>query len=485
MTDINLGVGAANSASGGYEITNSLKLEADNNEWLYRASPTAGNRQTYTFSFWIKRIPGTVNAGGNAYVIGAGQHGRMYFGSDFFQFRFDDGHDCRNMSRKFRDPSAWYHFVVAVDTTIASPSSDRVKLYVNGESLEVDDHDGGSFPDQTDQGAFFSTNYLTIGTAPFGGSYNAGDGDFDMRGYLAEFCGVDGQQLAPTDFGEYDSNGIWIPKDVSNINFGSEGFYLKFDDASSSGKDSSGNGNNFSDSNLSAADHATDTPTNNFCTMNSIFKTNDNILVTEGQTKITCGSGTGWLSNVATVALTKGKWYWEVASVTSVYQIFGIADASDDKIPQAAGGYYVGYGSNDTTLSVGMYMINGQAYGNQDGGSGVGIAPSAVGDIMSVCLDLDNLGFYIMRNGVSPTGSDPSSGSSLTGAFTWNDSIYSGYYYPAMSVFQNNGLETNFGGYTSNPISSAASDANGYGSFEYAPPSGYYAICTKNIAEYG
>ena len=69
----------------------------------------------------------------------------MYFGSDFFQFRFDDGHDCRNMNRKFRDPSAWYHFVVAVDTTISSPSSDRVKLYVNGESLEVDDHDGGSF----------------------------------------------------------------------------------------------------------------------------------------------------------------------------------------------------------------------------------------------------------------------------------------------------------------------------------------------------
>ena len=130
-------------------------------------------------------------------------------------------------------------------------------------------------------------------------------------------------------------------------------------------------------------------------------------------------------------------------------------------------------------------MLNGQFYGNQDGGSGVGIAPGAVGDIFGVCLDLDNLGFYIIRNGVSPSGSDPSSGSSLTGAATWNDSIYSGYYYPAVSVFQGNGLEMNFGGYTSNPIASAATDANGYGSFEYAPPSGYYAICTQNLAEYG
>ena len=486
-----LAVAGANSASGGYDIDNSLKLESNNNEWLYRASPTAGNRQTYTFSFWIKRCGlggsiDSVNASGNHFVIGAGQHGRMYFGNDLFQFRFDDGHDCRNVSRVFRDTAAWYHFVVAVDTTIASPSSNRVKLYVNGELLEVDDHDGGSFPDQNDQGAFFSTNYLTIGTAAFGGSYNAGDGGYDMRGYLAEFVAVDGQQLTPTDFGEFDSDtGIWKPIDVSGLTFGSEGFYLKFDDSSSLGADSSGNGNNFTLNNIAAADQATDTPTNNFCTMNTNFKTSSSVVVTEGQTKVTCGSGTGWLSNVGTVALTKGKWYWELASVTSVYQIFGIADASDDKIPQAAGGYYVGYGSNDTTLSVGMYKINGSIYGNQDGGSGVGIAAGAVGDIFGVCLDLDNLGFYIMRNGVSPSGSDPSSGSSLTGAVTWNDSIYSGYYYPAVSVFQGNGLEVNFGGYTSNPIASAATDANGYGNFEYAPPSGYYAICTKNIAEYG
>jgi hypothetical protein len=208
------------SVSTGYDIDNSVKLEHANNEWFYNASPTAGNRRTYTFSFWVKRTEiGTVNASGNQYVIGQGQHGRMYFGGDFFQYRFDDGHDCRNVSRKFRDTSAWYHFVVAVDTNQLT-SSNRVKLYVNGESLAVDDHDGGSFPDLADEGAFFSTNYLTLGTAPFGGSFNVGDGDYDMSGYLSEFCAVDGQQLTPTDFGEFDSaSGIWKPIDVSGINF--------------------------------------------------------------------------------------------------------------------------------------------------------------------------------------------------------------------------------------------------------------------------
>ena len=252
------------SVSTGYDVTNSVKLEADNNEWFYNASPTAGNRRTYTYSFWIKRSGlGTVNASGNQYVMGAGQHGRMFFGSDTFQYRFDDGHVCRNNARKFRDVSAWYHFVVAVDTT-QSTASDRVKLYVNGDTLEVDDHDGGSFPDQNDEGAFFSTNYYTLGTGAFGGSFNAGDGAYDMRAYLAEVVAIDGQQLTPTSFGEYDSNGIWIPKDVSGLTFGSQGFYLNFATASDMGDDKSGNGNDLTENNLTSADQATDTPTNNY-----------------------------------------------------------------------------------------------------------------------------------------------------------------------------------------------------------------------------
>jgi hypothetical protein len=477
MADINLGVGGANSASGGYEIDNSVKTEATNNEWFYRSSPTQGNRQTFTFSFWHKRTQIT-GYPADPYLMSQGSNARFHItgnANPTLRFMWDGNSTELESSPLIRDTAAWYHIVLAVDTTQAT-ASNRVKLYVNGEQISWDNSE---YPTQNSTSTWMSTTNMYFNT------FN-GDGSYDASGYYAEICVIDGQQLAPTSFGEFDSvSGIWKPIDVSGLTFGNEGFYLDFEDSSDLGADVSGNNNDCTLNNIAAADQATDTPTNNFCTMNINFKTNDNIVVSEGQTKVTCGSGTGWLSNVGTFALTKGKWYWELASVTSVYQMFGIADASDSIIPQAAGGYYLGYGSNDTTLSVGMYMINGSIYGNQDGGSGVGIAPGAVGDVYGVALDLDNLGFYIIRNGVSPSGSDPSSGSSLTGAVTWNDSIYSGYYYPAVSVFQGNGLEMNFGGYTSNPIASAASDANGYGNFEYAPPSGYYAICSKNLSEYG
>jgi len=477
MADINLGVGAANSATGGYEIDNSLKFEADNSETLYKNNSN-GNRRTWTSSLWVK-----LSELSNQQILVHGvdtQATRMFINSNEIYIDLCDTTATLYRWRTnalFRDTSAWYHFVWRVDTT-DSTAANRMRFYINGEEY-TDWQSSATAPQNLDTLA----NYVQ-GSTSDDVQFSYKEASLYNSFYLAEAHHVDGQSVAPTEFGEFDAvSGIWKPKEYTGT-YGTNGFYLDFEDSSNLGNDANG-GTDFTLSNITAADQATDTPTNNFCTMNINFKTNDNIVVSEGQTKVTCGSGTGWLSNVGTFALTKGKWYWELASVTSVYQMFGIADASDSIIPQAAGGYYLGYGSNDTTLSVGMYMINGSIYGNQDGGSGVGIAPGAVGDVYGVALDLDNLGFYIIRNGVSPSGSDPSSGSSLTGAVTWNDSIYSGYYYPAVSVFQGNGLEMNFGGYTSNPIASAASDANGYGNFEYAPPSGYYAICTKNLAEYG
>ena len=460
------------SISTGYDVDNSVKLEDSNNEWLYRASPTAGNRKTYTFSFWIKRTElGLVNTSGNQFMIGQGQHGRMYFGSDYFQYRFDDGHDCRNVSRQFRDTSAWYHFVVSVDTNQSS-SSNRVKLYVNGESLAVDDHDGGSFPDIQDSGAYFSTSYLTIGTAPFGGSYSVGDGDYDMSGYLAEFCGIDGTAYAPTDFGEFSDDGIWIPKDVSSLTFGSEGFYLNFSNASNLGEDFSGNDNDFTSSNLAAADQSTDTPTNNFCTWNPLAEINQqdqygNVrTISEGSTKI--GGSTGWGGVKASIGVTNGKWYWENKS-SGTDTIVGWQ--TENNTPDS------GSNSHNTLDTVALYeggnyvWIKDSTSGrNDEDASG----SNASGQIIGFALDLDSspqtATFY--RNGSAITSNvniDGATGKTL---------------FPFISQYNYN-TETNFGGYTTISISSAASDANGYGTFEYAPPSGYYAICTKNLAEYG
>ena len=479
------------SISTGYDIDNSVKLEDANSEWFYNASPTAGNRRTYTFSFWVKRTEiGLVNASGNQFVIGQGQHGRMYFGGDYFQYRFDDGHDCRNVSRQFRDTSAWYHFVVAVDTNQSS-ASNRVKLYVNGESLPVDDHDGGSFPDIQDQGAFFSTSYLTLGTAPFGGSYNVGDGDYDMSGYLAEFCAVDGQQLAPTDFGEVDEDsGIWKPIDVSGINFGSQGFYLNFATAGDLGDDKSGNGNDLTENNLAAADQATDTPTNNFATGNPlVFFSNPTMAtfnaITEGATQFKKGAN-GWETMTSSIAVTSGKWYIEIQNISVPDSaMMGITPA--DSVLIFLGGrvsYHMGASSGDG--GVAQYGQNGTLYKE-----GVGItyspSPTWVGGttVQGIALDMDNGKVYFAKDNTWMNNGDPTSGSTGTGAVDIPDYTTKPYVF-GYSLYANNHYgRMNFGGYTSGSISSAASDANGYGTFEYAPPTGYYALCTKNLAEYG
>jgi len=469
------------SISTGYDIDNSVKLEADNNEWFYNASPTAGNRRTFTFSFWIKRSAlGTVNASGTQYVAGQGQHGRMFFSGDYFQFRFDDGHTVRDMTTKHRDPSAWLHVVVAVDSNQVS-SSNRVKIYFNGVQTTTVEHDGGSYPDIEDQGAWFNTNYLTIGTGPFGGSYNVGDGDYDMRGYLADFAAVDGTQYAPTDFGEFDEDsGIWKPKDLSDITWGDEGFYLKFDDSSSLGADSSGNSNNLTENNIAAADQSTDTPTNNFCIGNDLvnFAPGSQTLI-EGSTKFTNPSGQNWQSITGTFGLTSGKWYWEFKT-NGTGAFVGISDVEDDVIPQNTGGYFLGYGDDDsaTTNSLGMYSYNGAIYNDAGSVSGDDYSTS---EIVGVALDMDNRKIHFAVDNTWAGSSDPANN---TNGATWNTS-WTDTVHPAFSCAQNNNVEVNYGGFTNISISSAASDANGYGTFEYAPPTGFYALCTKNLSEFG
>ena len=467
-------------STGPYEVDNSVKLETANNEWFYNASPTAGNRRTYTFSFWIKRTAlGTVNASGNQYVIGQGQHGRMFFGSDYFQYRFDDGHDCRNVSRQFRDTSAWYHFVVAVDTNQSS-AANRVKLYVNGESLAVDDHDGGSFPDIQDQGAFFSTSYLTLGTAPFGGSFNVGDGDYDISCYLAEFCAVDGQQLAPTDFGEYDEDsGIWIPIDVSGINFGSQGFYLNFATAGDLGDDKSGNGKDLTENNLAAADQATDTCTNNFATINLLFKYPSSQVISEGATKVARSSGSGLNKTfISTIAVTAGKWYAEFKPTAggSNYAVGIMPIDTASSVDMDANHL----GNSSYTASLGYYSPDGSMLAAGNAANGSFGASYTANDIIGVALDMDNRKVYFSKNGTYQNSQDPTNGTNAITLTDTSDGYHIGFTYDTSGT-----VECNFGGYHANTLSSAAADGNGFGSFENAPPTGYLALCTKNLGSDG
>ena len=295
---------------------------------------------------------------------------------------------------------------------------------------------------------------------------------------MAECVLVDGSALTPTSFGEFDEDSnIWKPKDVSSLSLGTAGFHMNFDDSSNVGAVKTGTSQgNFDKYNLSAADQATDTPTNNFCTMNMNNRTDGNSKTQEGGTKVTTDGGSGWCSMVATMGVTKGKWYWETqrsgGSSDSNDVVTGIVGSEDAYIPySAAAKYYIG--NVATSSSIGFYTTGVPNVRNGDGGS----LSNSAGDIIMIALDMDNDKIYFGVNGTwDALGTG---GSSLHADFDGE------FVLPAVAVYQGKQIKINFGGYASYTISSANSDADGYGNFEYTVPSGYYALCTKNLEEYG
>ena len=449
------------AADSGYNIDNSLKCQANSgNEWFYRNSPTAGNKKTFTFSFWIKRTQLDGYEADN-YLMSQGSNARFHFAGHTLRFMFDGNSTEMEAAGKLRDTSAWYHIVLAIDTTQAT-NTNRVKAYVNGESYAFNNND---WPSLNQESSWMSGTNMYFNTRD-------GDGSYDNSGYWAEIAVVDGQALAPTSFGEYNDDGIWIPKDLSDITFGNEGFWWNFSDASNLGADSSGNSNTATFNNLTTADLATDTPTNNFCTWNPLLEPLQrdqygNVrTISEGGTKVT--GSTAWGGVKGTIGVTNGKWYWE-----------NKASGNDTIIGWQTENYTPDSGTNSHNVidTVALYQdgnyvwIKDSTSGRNDTSAS---GTNASGQIMGFALDLDSspqtATFY--RNGsaiASNVNIDGATGKTL---------------FPFMSQY-NQSAETNFGAYTTFTISSSNTDANGYGTFEYAPPSGYYAICTKNLAEYG
>jgi len=285
---------------------------------------------------------------------------------------------------------------------------------------------------------------------------------------MAEVCYIDGSQLAATSFGEFDEDSptIWKPKDVSGLTFGTNGFYLDFEASGNLGNDANG-GTDLTEVNLAATDQATDTPTNNFCTMNTLIPTS-NVTFSEGNCKIVSDASnpmTG--AGVGTFGLTAGKWYYEVkiASLVDNHTHGAVSELTTELYTN------VGAIQNDTGVTS---WING------DGGEVVvdGTATTADyglytdGQIMGVALDIDNYNITYLRNG-----------SALVSDF--NMSTTRGTIFPLIKTGVNTTSEVNFGGCSAFSISSAQSDENGYGNFEYAPPSGYLALCSKNLGSDG
>jgi len=458
-------------STGPYDIDNSLKLESDNTERVNKASGTisgAGNRRTFTISFWTKR---TEINGVKQYLFEAGNSDSD---TDRFTLRFGTGDtfDIQSQStwlvtnRKFRDTSAWYHFVIKVDTTDGT-AADRMKLYVNGVEETSFSTDNRSSINENHDFAVNNTEDHIIGNSQIEGSkyYN---------GYITEWIQLDGTAAAPTSFGEFDADsGIWKPKDPSALSFGTNGFWLDFEDSSNLGNDASG-GTDFTLTNVAAADQATDTPTNNFCTLNPLvnFKYTTNG-ITQGGTEFGDNTGGGIGGAFGTMAVTAGKWYWEMKLTQQVDHYPGVS-AVDDGDNVAASSDPQDENStfrfNISAARIEYVSSGSQTYGSLDAFSDFHTA----GDIIGIALNMDDNQISIYGNGTLQSGV---ANSSLADAANKMVVPFHGTI--------NDTVQYNFGGYSAWTPSSAVNDENGYGTFEYSPPSGYYALCTKNLAEYG
>ena len=457
----------------GYEISNSLRFNDGDSPALTRTMGAPTSTRKFTYVGWLKRSNLGIQSsflswGGSTYATDF----RYESSSNSLYFYFDDNTGWYAKTKSvYRDVSAWYQVVLAVDTTQATESN-RVKLYVNGTQY-------GSALDGTDwtQHEIFGQNYdfpeLANGqTMAIGKRNSSGSHFFD--GYMSEVYFIDGQALDSSYFGETDDNGVWIPKEYDGT-YGNNGFLLQFKQTGTSqnssgiGADTSGNDNHFAVSNLAAIDVTTDTPTNNFATFNPL----DNDTITgaasfsEGNLVINANSD-AQSGCPTTIAVSNGAWYIEGKCLSSTFEIgvFGYGDGFSFNLAN-----HPPYGDNGYPFA---YNYGGDLTINNSN-SQTSVGTFTTNDILAIALDMDNNTIKFFKNGSQV-------GSTITDS---NLSTFAPYsFYVANHTASNT---TMFSLNTGNPafsISSGNTDGK-YGNFEYAPPSGYYALCTKRLAEFG
>ena len=438
-------------------FTNSCRFNDDDSNYLNKTFSGNGNRRTFTLSWWFKNMGGNVHmksgSSGDFFTLDNNSDRLRLNGADSSVDKFQ-----LICNRVFRDPSAWYNFVAAFDTT-QSTSSDRVKFYVNGS--QVTSFAVENYPTQNYETQWGNSSLSHgIGARPDGNHY------FD--GYMTEIIYVDGQQLTPSSFGLTNPvTNIWEPRAYTGT-YGTNGFKLNFSDSSNLGDDTSGNGNDFTAQNMSSTNQSTDTCSNNFATFNPVVNAaGNNLTLSEGNLKVTSGDN-NWNSAIGTIAVNSGKWYWEVKIVNATnnynHGVFSLitGDINDTTNPMNQTGYS------------GFYNFDGGETRIDDTVSTSDFGTFAANDILGFYLNADDNQFTIYKNGSSHV--------SATNLGTGRTDLV------PIAVHYNGGVsDYNFGN-SPFSISSGNADANGYGNFEYSPTIGgvnYYALCTKNLAEFG
>jgi len=429
--------------------------------YLTRTPSSTGNRKTFTVSFWHKRghlgNPNShvtnINTGNNPYA-------RIYFQTDDTLMIEDyDGSLDTNLktNRKFRDMSAWYHIVVAYDTT-QSQAADRVKIYVNG--VQETSLATSTYPAQN-----FDTEYNKSGTALEIGRYSTNY----LSGVFSHFHLIDGTAYDASAFGETDSTtGEWKIKTSPSVTYGTNGFFILKD--GNSVTDQSGNSNNFTVGGGTLT-KTEDSPSNVFATLNPL----DNIAsstFSEGNNTVTTVNSNS-ACNTSTLGAISGKYYWEVKMTAGESNqesyIIGLVNAS----PNVSG-----YDGSIMALGFGL-----RGNGNINGiyGQTTGWNTFAVNDIINIAVDFDNGKAYFGTNGSWGNSSNPSTGTNgysfTVGSEFWRMAVN------CRETSKDGVFKCNFGNgyFGTTAVASAGTNASGIGIFEYDVPTGYTALSTKGL----
>ena len=441
------------SALGGIQIQRSLRFDAANSSYLSRTPSSSSNRKVCTVSVWVKRVgfsdtsciasAWSSNSDANNISLNLVVSEFRVVGY-FYNFRITN--------RKFRDPSAWFHIVVAFDTTQSS-ADNRIKIYINGVQ-ETSFSTSGNLS----QNADIAFNAAT--THRIGAQSNVLSNKFD--GYMSEFNFIDGQQLDPSYFGYTDSQtGQWRPKKYTGT-YGTNGYYLDFSDNTSTttlGKDKSGNGNNWTLNNFSVSagigdDSVEDTPTNNWCIWNQVTDVSD-ITLSEGNLKAVSGADS-WPAVFGTHGVSSGKWYYEAIGADNTR--WGLGWSIEDF-----------KSGTSNTFSVGHFAYSQDPLTLYQDGSNVAIngTPAfTTGNVLQIATDIDagKTWFGINNtwvNASNGSAGDPAAGTNPTITFSEKGQKH----YPKMINNLGN-VSVNFG----------------QQGFTYTPPDGFQALNSKNLA---
>ena len=456
-------------SASGFTIGQSIRFNDDDSAQMSRTpSSSSTSQRAFSISMWVKR--GNLTSGNRGIISWEGANDnnelRLYFDDDALIWSYYPASNVANITtnRLFRDTSAWYNILVVSDTENAV-SSERWKMYINGQ--RETSFSSSTFPSQnTDIALFSSTSYATR----IGKARSSSTSTFD--GYLAEIVVIDGQALDPSSFGEVNDSGIWVPKSVSGLTFGTNGFHIDGRDSSDLGDDESGNGNDFTTSGLAAHDQVADSPTNNFCVANPLNK-GAGVTLSEGNLK-SASSNADEFYVTSSMGVNTGKWYMEayLISITGGQTLIGITsnsgeDRRNDQFP-GQNTYSYGYANGASGFMTNLTAQAGTwaTYTN--------------GDIISVAVDLDNNLIYVYKNGAiqnSGTGFSITDPASTTDGFYFFATGDGNASHNGQWVY-NYGQEGTFAG---NTTAGGNSDGNGIGNFKYSVPSGYLALCTKNL----